>query len=51
MSLDALLTIANALPSRRCARYAHYPWCFRCIRTPWPPTSSARFPRQGFGWL
>jgi len=25
VSLDDLLTIANALSSRRCARYAHYP--------------------------
>jgi len=46
MGLNDSLTIANALSFGRCARYARYPWCFRCIRTPWLPSSYARLPPQ-----
>jgi len=46
VGLDVLLTIADVLPSGRCTRYAHNPCCFRRNRTPWPPSSSTRLPRQ-----
>jgi len=43
VGLAVLLTITDVLTTGRCARFAHNPWSFRWIRTPWPPSSSTRF--------
>jgi hypothetical protein len=51
MSLCVLLTIANAVSHRRRTWFARNPCPFRWNRTPWPPTSCARLPRQCLGWL
>jgi len=51
MSLCDLLTIAYATSQRRWTRYVRNPCPFRWNRTPWPPTSCARFPRRSFRWL
>jgi len=48
VSLDVLLTIANALTPWRVPGICTQPCCFRCNRTPWPPSSCARLPRQDF---
>lgn len=42
MSHNVLLTIADALSSRRWTRSAHNPCSFRWNRTPWSPTSNTR---------
>lgn len=46
-----MLTIANALLHGRRTGYVRNPCSFRWNRTPWPPTSCARFPRRNFRWL
>lgn len=49
-SHNVLLTIANALSSRRWTRSVHNPCPFRWNRTPWSPTSNTRPLRSLTRW-